>query len=168
MNDERLVPVHQARDAWEANLVAGYLRDNGVDATLDAKISRAESSLHAGYVELDTRCGVFVLEHDRARGRQLVAEFLSAATDEAVLADEAAQKLRVDAAAIHRLRGELQEERRTFEFLEWLGIVVMGAAAVLWIIWPPWLKAIAPVPGLRWILLILLVSVAGSWARSKM
>lgn len=31
---EKLVQVHHARDEWEGNIILGYLRDNGVEATL--------------------------------------------------------------------------------------------------------------------------------------
>ena len=31
---ENLVQVHHAHDEWEGNIIVGYLRDNGVEATL--------------------------------------------------------------------------------------------------------------------------------------
>src|SRR5579862_7127179 len=33
---EKLVQVHHARDEWEGNIIAGYLRESGVEATLQS------------------------------------------------------------------------------------------------------------------------------------
>jgi hypothetical protein len=45
--------------------------------------------------------------------------------------------------------------------------VFLGAAAVLWAIWPEWLKFGPPPVGLRWLVVILLALAAvfaGHWA----
>ncbi|NQU12023.1 hypothetical protein HQ590_14610 [bacterium] len=157
---EDLVEVHQARDEWEGNLLVGYLRDNGIDATyraapslppLDA-VERLSGRRQVG--------GLFVLEHDADGARNLIAEFLAAVTDEDLLEEAAAQKLRLDRDTISRLRRELREERRTYDYLGWLAVVFLGAGAALWAIWPAWLKVWMPGPGMRWILVLLLAVTA--------
>ena len=167
---EKLVEIHKARDEWEGNLIIGWLRDNGVTATFQGEPS-VDLDLAHMLKSTDEAFGVFVLEHDAERGRQLVREFLGAATDEGVLEDTAAQKLRVDKATIQRLRGALTEERKTFEFLGWVGVVFLGAAAVLWVMWPAWLKHEAPSAVLRWAMVVLLALgavFAGSWASRRL
>ena len=113
---------------------------------------------------------MFVLEHDAVRAKELIAEFLATVTDESVLADAAAQKLKVDQATIHRLRGALVEERQTFEFLGWVGVAFLGAAALLWMIWPAWLKMDVPPALFRWAMVLLLTLgavFAGNWASKR-
>ncbi len=165
---EKLVTIHQARDEWEGTLLVGYLRDNAIEADLREPSAMPPFDAAERLTGDDKACSISVLAPDAARARQLVKEFLEAATDEQVLAETAAQTLHVDKETIHRLRGELEEERATFQFLEWLGIVLLAAAALLWIIWPEWLKALAPLPGLRWVMIFVLALAAGLWSRSKL
>jgi hypothetical protein len=164
---EKLVPIHQARDEWEGTLLVGYLRDNAVEASLREPSALPPFDAVEQLGGRNPAYSISVLEPDVERARQLVKEFMEAATDDSVLADTAAQELHVDHETIRRLRGELQEERETFQFLEWVGAVFIVAAAVLWMIWPDWLKALAPLPGLRWVFIFVLAVAAGMWARSK-
>src|SRR5712691_3912915 len=149
LDSEKLVEIHKARDEWEGNFLIGYLRDNGIESTFQGDPS-VDLDLAHMLKSTDDAFGVYVLEHDAVRARQLVQEFMSAVTDESMLEETAAQKLRVDKETITRLRGALIEERRTFEFLGWVGVVFLGAAALLWLIWPDWLKVEAPSALLRW------------------
>lgn len=165
-NAERLVEVHKARDEWQGNLIMGWLRDNGLKATFQGDPSVNLDVAHM-LKSTDEAFGIYVLEHEAERGRQLVREFLTAATDESILEEHAAQTLRVDKETITRLRGALKDERQTFEFLGWLGVVFLGAAAVLWMIWPAWLKMDAPPGVMRWTMVVLLglgALFAGKWA----
>jgi hypothetical protein len=171
LRSERLLEIHQARDEWEGNLLITYLRDNGVEATLQSP--PAVPPLDAAEILSGTEkvCGVFVLEHEAQRATELVKEFLSAAPDDSILEQTAMQKPQVDKETMARLRGALREERRTFEFLGWIGVVFLGAAALLWAIGPAWLKIAAPSPEFRWVVAILLVLAAvfvGSWASKRM
>ena len=164
-----LVEVHKARDTWAGTLLTSYLRDNGIEAAFqgDPNVSFDMNELLRNS---DEAFGIYVLESDVVRAQELITEFLSAATDESVLAETAAQKLRVDKAAIHRLRGALVEERRTFEFLGWIGVAFFGAATLLWIIWPAWLKMDAPPALFRWLMVLLLTLgavFAGNWANKR-
>ena len=162
--------IHRARSDWEGNLLVGYLRDNGVEAVLQdppsvPPLDAAEALTGTGRI-----CGVFVLEHGAERAASLVKEFLSAASDEHLLEEEAARKLRVDRETIARLRAALREEGQTFELLGWISLVFLGSAALLWTVWPAWLKIMPPIPGLRWLLLLLLAvagGFAGRWAGQK-
>ena len=163
---ENLVEIHKARDEWEGNLIIGWLRDNGLEATFQGDPSVNLDMAHM-LKSTDEAFGIFVLEHEAERGRQLVHEFLTAVTDQSILEETAAQKLRVDKETITRLRGALRDERQTFEFLGWLGVVFLGAAAVLWLIWPAWLRMDAPPAVMRWTMVALLVAgafFAGKWA----
>ena len=166
----KLVEVHKARDSWEGTLLTSYLRDNGIEAAFqgDPNVSFDMTELLRNS---DEAFGVFVLEPDVARAQALITEFLTTVTDESVLAETAAHKLKVDKETIHRLRGALVEERRTFEFLGWVGVVFLGAAALLWTIWPTWLKMDVPPAIFRWLMVVLLTIgavFAGNWANRKM
>ena len=171
MNErEKLVEVHKAHSEAEGLLLSGYLRDNGIEATFqgDPNVSFDMKELLQAS---DETMGVFVLEHDVSRAKELSAEFVAAVTDETVLAETAAHRLRVDKETIHRLRGELKEERQTFEFLGWIGVVFLGAAALLWAIWPEWLKMEVPATPLRWAMVILLALgavFAGNWTNKRL
>jgi|SRR5579871_4380549 len=170
-DSERLVQVHHAHDEWEGNIVVGYLRDNGVEAALQpapsiAPLDAAESFSGAGNVN-----GVFVLEHEVDHARGLLKEFLTTVTDDKILEETAAQKLKVDKASIGQLRAALHEERRTFDFLGWIGVAFLGAAALLWAIWPEWLKITPPPAEFRWVVVILLALAAvfaGNWTSRHM
>ncbi len=170
LNAENLVEIHKAHDEWVGNLLIGYLRDNGVEATLQEPGSTVPDVVET-MSGVDKIYGIFVLDHDSKRGAELVREFLSAATDESVLEATAAEKLRVDKDTIARLRGAVREERRTFELLGWLGVAFLGSAALLWAIWPAWLKIEAPAPEFRWVMVILLLLgalFAGTWSSKRM
>jgi len=166
LNSEKLVEIHKARDEWEGHLLVGFLQDNGVEAVLREPASIAPLDAAETMTGSDTARGIFVLDHEAARARDLVREFLNSATDESVLEETAAQKLRVDKETIARLRGAVREERRTFEFLGWMGVLFLGSAALLWAIWPAWLKVQAPAPEYRWVMVVLLLLgalFAGTW-----
>jgi len=164
---EKLVLVHHARNEWEGNIVVGYLRDHEIEATLQNPPSVPPLDAAENLSGSDKVNGVFVLEHEASHARTLLETFHSTVADEGLLEQEAAQRLKLDREAISQLRDALTEEKKTFEFLGWIGLVFFGAAAVLWAIWPSWLK-IAPLPpGFHWLVVILLALVAvgaGSWA----
>jgi len=164
---ENLVQVHHARDEWEGSIMVGYLRDNGVEATLQEPPSIPPLDIAENLSGTEKVNGIFVLEHQADRARSLLSEFLNTVTDERILEEAAGQKLKLDKETIGRLRITLGEERRTFAFLGWVGVVFLGAAAVLWAIWPEWLKFGPPPVGLRWLVVILLALAAvfaGHWA----
>jgi hypothetical protein len=164
---EKLALVYHARNEWEGNIVVGYLRDNEIDAVLRSPPSVAPLDAAENLSGTDQVNGVFVLEHEAPHAEALLKTLQSTVADEQLLEHEAAQRLKLDKETIAQLRGALKEEARTFEFLGWIGFVFFGAAAVLWAIWPGWLK-IAPLPAaLHWIGVILLALAAlfaGSWA----
>ena len=157
---EKLVAVHKARDEWEADLLVGYLRNNGIDATLMDPPSRAAAGFHAGYCDPDTTCAVFVLEDQENIARTLVGEFLAARPGETAPAADAARPAHLDKARIAELRETVKEERRTFEFLGWVGVVFLAAGALLWTLWPAWLKMAAPGWFMRWPMVLLWVLAA--------
>ena len=167
---EKLVQVYQAQDEWEGAILVGYLGDNGIEGAL-----REPSSLlpFDGTERRSARervLGIAVLEHDAVRARTLIDEFKAAIADDSLLAETAAEHLQLDKETIHRLRRELVEEKRTFETLGWMVVVFLGAAALLWAIWPSWLKIAAPPTGLRWVMIFVLILgavAAGSWANNK-
>ena len=168
---EQLVQIHQARDEWEGNIVVGYLRENGVEATLQAPPAVPPLDAVENLSGSTKVNGVFVLEHESERARTLLRAFQNTVTDEALLEEEAAHALKLDKQTIAQLRGALKEEKQTFEFLGWVGVVFFSAAALLWAIWPPWLKLTPPPPEIRWTGLILLTLVAvftGSWASRRL
>jgi hypothetical protein len=165
---ENLVQVHHAHDEWEGNIIITFLRNNGVEATLKEPASVPPLDI---VEQSDKVFGVFVLEHEAEKARALVREFQAAATDERVLEEEAAHKLKLDKETIHRLRGELREEQRTFELLGWLFVGFLAAAALLWAIWPSWLKINPPDPTVRWVIAIILALSAvlvGDWSAKRM
>jgi hypothetical protein len=171
LKSEKLVDIHRARDEWEGNIIVGFLKDNAVEATLQAEGSGAVTAAHAGYAHPDTTCGIFVLEHEAECARQLIRDFQAAVTDEKLLDEAAAHKLKLDKQTISQLRAALREERRTFDFLGWLMVVFLGAAALLWAIWPAWLKIEAPAPEFRWVIVVMLALAAvfaGNWANKRM
>jgi hypothetical protein len=156
VNAEKLIEVHKARDPWQGHLLIGYLQDNGVEAAFQGLPAMP---LVAGELleTSDNVAGIYVLEHQADRARELINEFLSAGNVETA----AAQKPRLDKERIAELRGALQEERRTFAFLGWTTVTFLGALAVLWAIWPVWLKTEPPAPFYRWtgVLLLALASL---------
>ena len=170
LDSEKLVEIYKARDEWEGNLLIGFLRDNGVEATFQGDPSVNLDMAHM-LKSTDEAFGVYVLEHEAGKARALVKEFVTAATDDSMLEETAAHTLRVDKETITRLRGALKEEQETFDFLGWVGVVFLGSAALLWVIWPAWLKIEAP-PGLfRWAMALMLALgavFAGSWASRRL
>jgi hypothetical protein len=164
---ENLVQVHHAHDEWEGSIIVGYLRDNGVEATLQHPPSMPPFDAAESLSGTEKVNGIFVLEHDADRARNLLKEFLNTVTDEQILEEAAGQKLKLDKETIGQLRSALREEHRTFVFLGWTGVVFLGAAALLWAIWPGWLKIGPPPPEFRWVVVILLALAAvfaGTWA----
>lgn len=170
-NTENLVAVHKADDEVQARLLVSHLRDNGIESThRDApSVPPLDTAEHLARAEKTG--SIYVLEHDAARARDLVREFLASQPDEAALEQTAAQKPHANKEAIRELRAALQEERRTFDFLGWLLVVFLGAMALLWFLWPDWLKTQAPAGAVRWVMSILLVLAAvfaGSRASQRM
>ena len=168
---EKLVQVHHARNEWEGNIVVGYLRENGVEATLRTPPAVPPLDFVENLTGSDKVNSVFVLEHEAQHAQTLLKEFQSTVTDPQLLEEEAAHKLKLDKETIGRLRGTLKEERKTFEFLGWISFVFLGAAALLWAIWPAWLKFASPPPVFRWgvgILLVFAAVFAGSWASRRL
>lgn len=164
---ENLVQVHHAHDEWEGNIIVGYLRNNGVEATLRQPPSMAPLDAAESLSGAEKTNGVFVLEHEAEKARNLLKEFLSTVTDEQILEEAAGQKLKLDKETIGQLRTALREENQTFAFLGWTGVVFLGAAALLWAIWPGWLKIGPPPAEFRWVVVILLALAAvfaGNWA----
>lgn len=164
---ENLVEVHQAHDEWEGSIIVGYLRDNGVEATLRQPPSMPPLDAVESLSGADKGNGIYVLEHEADHARNLLKEFLNTVTDEQVLEEEAGQKLKLDKETIGQLRTALREEHKTFVFLGWTGVVFLGAAALLWAIWPGWLKIGPPPAEFRWVVVILLALAAvfaGNWA----
>jgi hypothetical protein len=170
MDAEKLVEIHKARDEWEGNLLIGFLRDNGVEASFQGDPSVNLDMAHM-LKSTDEAFGVYVLEENVGKARELVREFVTAATDPAVLEETAATKLRVSKEQIAQLRGAIRDERQTFAFLQWLGMIFLGALAVLWAFWPEWLKTEAPAAVYRWSAVILLMVAAlliGGWTRRRL
>jgi hypothetical protein len=170
LDAEKLVEIHKARDEWEGNLMIGFLRDNGVEATF-----QGAPSVDIGITNMlrnsDEAFGVYVLEENAGKARELVREFIATATDPAVLEETAAQKLHVGKEKIAQLRGAIREERETFAFLQWIGMAFLGALALLWATWPDWLKTEAPAAVYRWTAVIMLVIAAllvGGWTRRRL
>lgn len=171
LDAENLVQVHKARDEWEGNIITGYLRNNGVEAVFQGTPGMPPLDTVEELSGSDKVSGILVLQHDAERARQLIAEFMTTATDEKLLDEAAAHKLKLDKETISRLRTALREERRTFDFLGWLLVVFLGSASLLWAIWPAWLKIEAPVPEFRWVIVIMLALAAvfaGNWANKRM
>ncbi len=162
VNMEKLVEIHKANDPWQGHLLIGYLHDNGVEAAFQGLPAMP---LVAGELlgTSDQVSGIYVLEHDAARARELVNEFLSSENIETA----SPERPRLDKERIAELRGALREERQTFEFLGWAAVVFLAALAVLWAIWPVWLKTEPPSPFYRWtgvVLLALAAVFAGNYA----
>jgi len=165
-----LVLIHHARDEWDGNILVGYLRDNGVEATLQSPPSMPPLDAMENLSGSDKVNGIFVLGYEADKARELVKEFLNTVTDEQVLEEAAAEKLKLDKDTITQLRGALKEERQTFEFLGWIGAAFLGAVALLWAIWPAWLKIGAPAAEYRWVVVVLLLLAAvfaGSWTSRR-
>jgi hypothetical protein len=166
---EKLVQVHHARNEWEGNIVIGYLRENGIEAVLRTPASVPPLDFAENLSGTDKVNGVFVLEHEAEPARQLLRQFQSTVADQQILEETAAEKLKLDKETIAQLRVAVREERKTFEFLGWIGVAFLGAAALLWIIWPSWLKVVPA--GMQWAIMILLILAAvfaANWASRRL
>ena len=75
---EELVLVYHVRDEWQGNIVVGYLRENGVEATLQSPPSVPPLDLVENLTGSDKVNGIFVLEHEAERARSLLKEFRQA------------------------------------------------------------------------------------------
>lgn len=166
-----LVLIHHARDEWDGNIIVSYLRDNNVEATLQSPPSVPPLDAMESLTGSDKVNGIFVLAYQADHARELVKEFLNTVVDEQVLEEAAAQKLKLDPQTITQLRKALKEERKTFEFVGWIGATFLGAAAILWAIWPAWLKIGPPPAEFRWVVVVLLLMAAvfaGSWTSRRL
>lgn len=155
VSNESLVEIHKARDPWHGHLLIGYLQNNGIEAAFQGLPSVplvADELLETS----DRVAGIYVLQHDAARARELVKEFL--ATENAETTCPA--KPHPDKQRIAELRDALREERKTFAFLGWAVVAFLAAMAVLWAIWPVWLKTEPPAPLYRWTGVVLLALAA--------
>jgi hypothetical protein len=160
LESERLVVAHRARDEWEANIMVGYLRDCGVEAMCRPNATRSKSAARAGYYEPDTGCDVLVLEHNVDKARECMAAFQEAVTDDKMLDEEAARRLRLDRESIGRLRLAVREEQATFRFLGWLVVAFFVSAALLWALLPKWVTAGVPFGIMRWVTVGMLILAA--------
>jgi len=155
VRNESLVEVHKARDPWQGHLLIGHLHNNGVEAAFQGQPAMplvADELLETG----NHIVGIYVLESDAARARELIQEFL---------ASEAAESTPPEKPPLHKqriaeLRSALREERQTFAFLGWVAVAFLAALAVLWGVWPMWLKTAPPPPLYRWTGVILLTAAA--------
>jgi hypothetical protein len=144
-NQEKLVEIHKARDPWQGHLLIGYLQDNGIEAAFQGL--PAMPLVAGDLLETSDRVtGIFVIEHDAGRARELIKEFLASENAET----ESPQPPHPNKERIAELRGALEEERQTFAFLGWAAVVFLAALAVLWAVWPVWLKTEPPAPLYRW------------------
>jgi hypothetical protein len=75
---EDLVQVHHARDECEGNIVVGFLRENGIEATLQCAPYMPPLDLAENLTGSNKINGVFVLEHEAEHARRLLQEFAQA------------------------------------------------------------------------------------------
>ena len=75
---EELVLVYHVRDEWQGNIVVGYLRENGIEATLQSPPSVPPLDLVENLTGSDKVNGIFVLQHEAEHARRLLKEFLDA------------------------------------------------------------------------------------------
>jgi hypothetical protein len=160
LESEKLVAVCRAGSEWEGNLLVGLLRDNGIEATLQLPPSIPPLDAAERLLAADKMLSVLVLEHERDRARDLIAEFQSAVTDERLLEAAAAQPPPLDREKIAGLRAALREQRRTFAFLGWMVAAFLAAFALLWAAWPAWLKSPETFGMMRWVTVAVLVVAA--------
>ncbi len=76
LNSENLVLVHKTNSDWEGNMFLNYLRENGVEATLESPSSVSPMDVAEELSGSDRSDSIFVLQHDADRARTLVKEFL--------------------------------------------------------------------------------------------
>jgi len=171
LDAEKLIQIHKARDEWEANILVGYLDDNNIEATTEGTLQGADSATHTWFGDPDIRCSVFVIEEDAPRATAILKEFQAAVTDPQLLEEAAAQKLKLDKETVTRLRSALKEENSTFDMIGWICVAFLGATALLWAIWPAWLKIAPPSPVMRWMTVALFVLAAifiARWTKRRM
>src|SRR5260221_1035281 len=94
-SSENLILVHHARNEWDGNIIIGYLRDNGVEATLQSPPSMPPLDAMENLSGTDKVNGIFVLGYEADHARALVKEFVNTVTDDQVLEEAAAQKLKI-------------------------------------------------------------------------
>ena len=160
LGSEKLVAIHKADGEVEANLVVGLLRECGIEAAwreapLVPPLDTAETMTRGGKTGT-----IYVMEHEAERARTLIREYQAGRPDDATLDEMASHKPPIDKETIGELRHALQEERQTFDFLGWVFVAFFGAMALLWMIWPDWLKTPVPTGGIRWLMVILLAVAA--------
>ncbi len=160
LESEAVVSVHRARDEWEGNILAGYLRDCGIEATCLPRPMSTRAAARAGYYTPDTGCDVFVIEHERVAALEHLKQFNAAIADEALLEEAAAVRLKLDKETIGRLRQSLNEERATFGLLGWLVVVFFVSAAFLWALWPSWMHTGVSFGVMRWVTVGMLMAAA--------
>jgi hypothetical protein len=160
LETENLVVVHRARDEWEANIIVGYLRDCGLEASNQAHAIQSKSGTCPGFEGPVTGCDVLVLEHCFDQARDAVATFTSAVADPQLLEEAAAKKLRLTKETITELRAALREENETFRLLGWLVAAFFVSASLLWAILPSWLSSGLPFGVMRWVTVCMLMVAA--------
>jgi hypothetical protein len=74
---EDLVAVHKAGNEWEGNLIVSYLRENGIEATLESPPSVSPLDVAEELSGSNRVDGVLVFRHDADRARALIKEFLA-------------------------------------------------------------------------------------------
>lgn len=153
--NERLVRIHRSENRLGAELLAGFLRDNGVEAVVDPR-TRTEMANLGGYGDPDSTCRVYVMEHEASRARLLVDEFLTASLNEQALEELALQKPQLNEEKIGEQRAALQEERRTLQFIGCLVVAVV--AAVLLGRW---------VEDARLVVIVIAALLVGCWMGGK-
>lgn len=83
LDAEKLVEIHKANDEVEGNLLVSFLAENGITASF-----QGAPSVNLEIVNLmqnaDEAFGVYVLEEDAGKARELVKDFLAAPPDDAV------------------------------------------------------------------------------------
>jgi hypothetical protein len=155
---ENLVQVFRARDDCQGALLIGFLKDHGIAATLRLPPSVPPFDWYEFFARNNSIDGIFVFERDAERARELIREFLVAKTDEPALEQMAAQKPHPDRQQIGELRAALREERRTFRFLGWLAVAFVLAAGLFLSL---------PFSPLRWVGLVIIGWMVGSWLYEK-
>ena len=76
LDAEDLVPVHKANSEWEGNLIVNYLRENGIEAVLEATPSVSPLDVAEELSGSSRVGGILVFRRDADRARSLIKEFL--------------------------------------------------------------------------------------------
>ncbi|HUI07696.1 MAG TPA: hypothetical protein VL486_11905 [Verrucomicrobiae bacterium] len=77
LDSEDLVPIHKAGSEWEGNLIVNYLRENGIEASLESPPSVSPLDVAEELSGSNRVGGILVFQHDADRARALVREFLA-------------------------------------------------------------------------------------------